>query len=184
MKKKTARTKKRVVRMKRPTKRTAPHPRNVYQALQRLLSLASQMRARSAALENSLQVLREQERGKAIRDLLSALRNTSEGSLIAAPPDWVGKHKPEAIARGLLEALMETFNIKPVHNIGDRIPCRHDHIPDTVELDRPIGDDTAECSTLEVTAIGWSYGGEVLLKPIARPVCQEPKPAVRAAGLG
>ena len=182
MKKKTARTKGRVARRKRPAKRTAPHPRNVYQALQRLLTLAGQIQARSAALESSLHMLREQERGKAIRDLLSALRNTSEGNLIAAPPDWVGKHKPDAIARGLLEALMETFPIKPVHNIGDRIPFRHDHIPDTVELDRPIGDYAGECTALEVAAVGWNYGGKVLLKPIARPVFQDTKPTVSAAG--
>ena len=109
MKKKTARMKRPVGRMKRSTKRTAPRPRNVYQALQRLLTLASQMQTRSAALESSLHMLREQERGKAIRDLLLALRNTSAGNLIAAPPDWVGENAPDVIVRGLLEALMETF---------------------------------------------------------------------------
>ena len=160
---------------------TAVYTRNVYQTLQRLLTLASQMQARSAALESSLHMLREQERGKAIRDLLSALRKTSAGNLIAAPPDWVGENAPDAIVKGLLEALMETFAIKPVHNIGDRILFRHDNIPDTVELDRSIGDYAEECTALEVVEVGWSCGGKVLLKPIARPVFQETKPTVSAA---
>jgi len=51
-----------------------------------------------------------------------------------------------------------------------------------VELDRPIGDYTQECTALEVAAVGWSFGGKVLLKPIARPVFQDPKPEIRAAG--
>ena len=50
------------------------------------LTLASQMQARWPHWESSLHMLREQERGKAIRDLLSALHNTSAGNLIAAPP--------------------------------------------------------------------------------------------------
>jgi hypothetical protein len=183
MKKKTARMKRPVARMKRSTKRAAPRPRNVYQALQRLLTLAGQMQARSAALESSLHMLREQERGKAIRDLLSALRNTSAGNLIAAPPDWVGENAPDVTGRDLLEALMETFAIKPVHNIGDRIPFRHDNMPDTVELDRPIGDYAEECTALVIAAVGWSYSGKVLLKPIARPVFPDTKPAVNAAGV-
>jgi hypothetical protein len=183
MKKKTARTKRRVASRKRSTKCAAPHPRNVYQALQRLLTLASQMQARSATLESSLHMLREQERGKAIKDLLSALRNTSAGNLIAAPPDWVGENAPDAIVKGLLEALMETFAIKPIHNIGDRIPLRHDNFPDIVELDRPIGDYAKECTALEVAAVGWSYGGKVLLKPIARPVFRDTKPVVSVAGV-
>ena len=182
MKKKTARMKRPVAHRKGPTKRVAPRPRNVYRALQRLLTLASQMQARSAALESSLHMLREQEREKTIRDLLSALRNASSGNLIAAPPDWVGENAPEAIVKGLLETLMGTFAIKPVHNIGDRIPFRHDNIPDTVELDRPIGDYAEECTALVVAAVGWSYGGRVLLKPIARPVFQDTKPAVNTAG--
>ena len=93
-----------------------------------------------------------------------------EGNLITAPPDWVGENAPDAIVKGLLEALMETFAIKPVHNIGDRILFRHDNIPDTVELDPPIGNYAEECTAFEVVAVGWSYGGKVLLKPIARPV--------------
>jgi hypothetical protein len=181
MKKNNARTERRVAGRKRPAKRTAPRPRNVYQALQRLVTLASQMQARSTALESSLHLLREQERGKAIRDLLSALRNTPAGNLIVAPPDWVGENAPDATGRGLLEALMETFAIKPVHNIGDRISVRHDSIPDTVELDRPIGDYAEERTALAVAAVGWSFGGNVLLYPIVRPVFQDTKPAVSAA---
>ena len=134
------------------------------------------MQARSAVLESELHMLREQERGKVIRDLLSALRDTSAGNLIAAPPDWTGENAPDPAARGLLEALMETFAIKPVHRIGECIAVRHDNIPDTVELDRPIGDE--ECTALEVTAVGWSCAGKILLKPIARPVLQSSNPAV------
>ena len=162
-------------RFKMRDSRAAPRPRNVYRALQRLLTLASQMQGRSAALESALHDLREQERGKVIRDLLSALRDSSAGNLIAAPPDWTGENAPDAPARGLVEALMETFGIKPVHNIGDRIPVGHGNIPDVVELDRPIGDE--ECTALEVSAVGWSYDGKVLLKPVARPVLRDGSPA-------
>ena len=160
------------MRRKRPVRRAVARPRNVFRALQRLLTLASQMQARSAGLESALRHLREQEREKVIRDLLSALRNSSAGNLIAAPPDWTGENAPDAAARGLLEALMEILAIKPVHNIGDCIPVRDDEIPDTVELDRPIGGYAEECTVLEVTAVGWSYGGKTLLKPIVRPVLQ------------
>jgi hypothetical protein len=184
MKKKTARTKKRVIRRKRRARPVTPRPRNVYQALQRVLTLANQMQGRSAALENSLQVLREQERFKVIRDLLTALRETSAGNLIGAPPDWTGENAPDATARALLEVLMETFAIKPMYNIGNCIPVRHDNIPDTVELDRPIGDYAEECTALEVTAVGWSYDGKVLLKPIARPVLQGRNPAWLGEQLG
>jgi len=55
-------------------------------------------------------------------------------------------------------------------------------MPDTVELDRPIGDYAEECTALAVAAVGWSHGGKVLLKPIVRPVFQDTKPAVSAAG--
>lgn len=183
MKKKPARAKRRVVRRKRPARQVPPRPRNVYQALQRLLTLANQMQARSAALKSALHRLREQERGKVIKDLLSALRNSSAGNLIGAPLDWSGGNAPDPTARGLLEALMETFAIKPVHHIGDHIPVRQDDIPDTVELDRAIGDYAEECAALEVTAVGWSCDGKVLLKPIARPVLQSSSPAVGLAGV-
>lgn len=62
-----------------------------------------------------------QSQNPALRDLLSALRNTSAGNLIAAAPNWVGENAPDVIAGGLLEASMETFAIKPIHNISDRI---------------------------------------------------------------
>jgi|WetSurMetagenome_2_1015567.scaffolds.fasta_scaffold499173_2 hypothetical protein len=173
MKRKVVRKKERfALRSKTPARRTARRPRNVYQALRKLISLTNQMQARAAELEHSLQVLREQERMKIMKDLLSALRDTPAGNLVAAPPDRAGENGPDATAQGMLEALMATSPIRPVHNIGDRMPVGRDHIPDTVDLDRPIGDYLGECRALEVTSVGWSYDGKVLLKPIARPVIE------------
>jgi hypothetical protein len=128
------------------------------------------MQVRAAAVESELYRLREQERVKVVKDLLSALRNTSAGNLIAALPDSTGANGPDATTRGLLEALMETFRIRPVHHLGDRVPISDGQIPQTIELDRPIGDVSDEVHALEVTAVGWSYDGKLLLPPIARPV--------------
>lgn len=161
-----------------PARRAKPRPRNVYQALQKLLNLANQMQARAAALENSLRVLRGEERCKIMKDLLSALRDSPAGNLIGAPPDWPGEIGLDATARGMLEALMEAFPIRPVGEIGDRLPVKHGEVSESVELDRPIGESAEECAAVEIVSVGWSCDGKVLLKPVARPVVERSCPAV------
>jgi hypothetical protein len=90
--------------------------------------------------------------------------------IIGAPSDWPGENGPDATARGMLEALMEAFPIRPVGDIGDRLPVKHGEVSEAVELDRPIGEYLAECAALEVVSVGWSCDGKVLVKPVARPV--------------
>jgi dienelactone hydrolase len=75
--------------------------------------------------------------------------------------------------------LVETFD--PAR-LRARQTCK-DNIPAMVELDRPIGDYAEECTALEIAAVGWSFGGKVLLKPIARPMFRDTKPVVSAAGV-
>jgi hypothetical protein len=121
-------------------------------------------------LESALQVLRERERSKAMKVLLSALRDTPAGNLIRVPPDWDGEDGPSADAKGMLQALMGAFPIEPVGRVGDRLAVRDGQISEAVELDRPVGECADECAAVEVVSVGWNYDGEVLLKPIARPV--------------
>jgi hypothetical protein len=130
------------------------------------------MQGRAAALDDALQSLREEERRRIMKDLLTALRNTPAGNLIAAPPDYPGEDGPDATARGMLEALMETFPLMPVGAIGDRVPVKHGDVSEAVELDRPIGEYARECAAVELVSVGWSCDGKVLLKPIARPVVE------------
>ena len=145
-------------------------PRDVYVAVRKLLNTAHQVQARAAELESTLQTLRERERSRAMKDLLSALRDTSAGNLIRVPPDWDGEDGPSADVKGMLEALMEAFPIKPVGRVGDRLAVRAGQISEAVELDRAVGECADECVAVEVVSVGWSYGGKVLLKPIARPL--------------
>jgi hypothetical protein len=82
----------------------------------------------------------------------------------------------------MLAALMEVFPIKPISEIGDRVVVKRGEIPDNVELDRPMGDCSEECNTLEIVSIGWSCDEKVLLKPVARPVVEPGCPARRQFG--
>ena len=61
-------------------------PREVQRAIRRLLDTTNHIQARAAALENALDALREQERSKAVKELLLALRNSADGDLLRYPP--------------------------------------------------------------------------------------------------
>jgi hypothetical protein len=152
----------RVVR--RPTR-----PRQVQLAIRRLLDTTNHIQARAAELENALDALREQERSKVVKELLLALRNSSAGDLlrfVPAVPGGVGNSTAQAIVGVLVEA----FSIAPIHNLGERIPVRDGEIPDSLELDRSIGDETEKCVAAEVVSVGWNYKNKMLLKPVVRPV--------------
>ncbi len=82
---------------KKPAKaRRVARPRAVQLAIRRLLDTTNHIQARAAELENALDALRELERGKAVKDLLLALRNSADGDLLrsnpAAPSDGGNIH--------------------------------------------------------------------------------------------
>ena len=58
----------------------------------------------------------------------------------------------------------------PILNIGERIAVRDGHIPETLELDRSIGDEVETCVEAEVLSVGWTYKNQALLKPVVRPL--------------
>ena len=164
--------KKKRVKARRVVRRAArrpARPRQVQRAIRRLLDTTNHIQARAAELENALDALREQERSKALKELLVALRKSPDGDLLqpdpAAPGD--GGTSP---AQAIVNALVEAFSIEPIHTIGARIPVKDGDIPDSLELDRSIGDETDTCVAAEVVSVGWSYKKEVLLKPFVRPV--------------
>jgi hypothetical protein len=138
--------------------------------LQKLLNTATHIQARAVELENALRELREQERCRAIKNVLSALRNSPAGDLVRVPPDWQGENGPDGSVRGMLEALMEAFPIKPVRRIGDKLVIENAEVPHGVDLDRPIGDCGDSWVGVEIISVGWTYNGKVLLKPIGRPL--------------
>lgn len=144
-------------------------PREVQLAIRRLLDTTNHIQARAAELENALDALREQERSKAVKELLLALRNSADGDLLRfdpAVPDDGGHSTVQAI----ITALTEAFSITPIHQIGEQMPVRDGEIPDNLELDRSIGDDPDECVAVEVVSVGWNCRNQVLLKPVVRPV--------------
>lgn len=71
---------------------------------------------------------------------------------------------------GIAEALVEAFEITAVHTVGATIPLSNRQIPDSVELDRPMGEEPDPCVALEVVSVGWRYRGRTLLKPVVRPI--------------
>jgi hypothetical protein len=171
MKKRNRSKRKPLKKKKRARARRVARPREVQVAIRRLLDTTNHIQARAAELENALDALREQERRKAVKELLLALRNSSDGDLLrfdrAAPGDG-----GNSTAQAIVTALGEAFSIAPIHKLGEKIPIRDGKIPDSLELDRSIGDETDKCVAAEVVSVGWSYKNKVLLKPVARPVFQ------------
>lgn len=154
---------------KRLAKGRVSRPREVYVALRKLLNAAQHVEARAAGLEDALRLLREQERARAIGELLLALRNSSAGDLVRSGPDSP-PGGDDAAMKGIAEALVEAFGITPVQTVGARIPLSKREIPDSVELDRPMGEEPDPCVALEVVSVGWSYRCRTLLKPLVRPI--------------
>jgi hypothetical protein len=156
-------------------------PRQVYLAIRKLLDTTNHIRARAAELENALEALREQERAKALKELLLALRNSPDGDLLRFKPAAPGDGENNT-ARAIIGALVEAFSIAPIRDLGERIAVRDGQIPDTLELDRSIGDDAETCVEAEVTSVGWSYSNQTLLKPVVRPVFAAKPPSAAAVG--
>jgi hypothetical protein len=156
--------KKRQARPRRPAR-----PRDVHLAIRKLLDTTNHIQARAAELENALEALREQERSKAVKELLLALRNSPDGDLLRFTPAAPG-NGGNSTAQAIIAALVEAFSIVPIRNIGEHIAVRDGHIPDTLELDRSIGDDPQNCIAAEVISVGWSYKNHTLLKPVVRPL--------------
>ena len=150
-------------------KPAAPPPDGVYVAIRKLLDTTNHLQARAAEVENALDELRELEQGRAVAKLLSALRHSPDGDLLrfnAAAPAEGESSQTKAIAAALVEA----FGIAPIHEIGERLPVKRGEIPDSLELDRAIGEEDGRCIAAEVVSTGWKRKEQVLLKPMVRPV--------------
>lgn len=148
---------------------SSPPPQEVYLAIRKLLDTTNHIQARAAELENALGVLREQERAKAVRDLLLALRHSQDGDLLRFDPATSADGEASQ-AKAIAGAMVEAFAIEPVHRIGERIPIRQGEIPDSLELDRSIGQEEGKCVAAEVISVGWKLKQQTLLKPMVRPV--------------
>jgi hypothetical protein len=142
--------------------------REVYLAIRKLLDTTNHIQARAAELEGALDILREQERGRAVKDLFQALRNSPDGDLLRFNP--AAEDGGASQARAMVAALVEAFAIEPIHEIGERIMVRRGEIPDSLELDRSIGEETGKCVAVEVVSAGWKHNDQTLLKPVVRPV--------------
>lgn len=140
----------------------------VYVAIRKLLDTTHHIQARAAELEGALDILREQERGKAVKDLFLALRNSPEGDLLRFNPAAGDGESSQTGA--IIAALVEAFGIEPIHESGERIAVRHGEIPDSLELDRSIGEETGKCIGAEVVSSGWKLGDQILLRPVVRPL--------------
>ena len=169
MKKRNRPKRKPLKKKKRARARRVARPRAVHLAIRRLLDTTNHIQARAAELENALDTLREQERSKAVKDVLLALRNSSDGDLLRFDPAAPGDGG-NSTAQAIVTALGEAFSIAPIHKLGEKIPVRDGKIPDSLELDRSIGDETEKCVAVEIVSVGWSYKNQVLLKPVVRPV--------------
>ena len=75
--------------------RRPARPREVYLAIRKLLDTTNHIRARAAELENALEALRDQERSKAVSELLLALRNSPEGDLLRSQPCRAGRRRKQ-----------------------------------------------------------------------------------------
>jgi hypothetical protein len=144
-------------------------PGEVPLAIRKLLDTTNHIQARATELENALDALHEHERCRAVKDLLLALRNSPDG-------DWL-RFNPTAVESGdanpvkaVLEALIEAFSIEPLNELGERILVRNGEIPDSVELDRSIAEETGECIAAEVVSVGWKIKEQILLRPVVRPL--------------
>ena len=161
--------------------RRPARPREVYVAIRKLLDTTNHIRARAAELETALEALREQERSKALKALLLALRNSPDGDLLRVNPVAQGDGG-NSTAQAITGALVEAFSIVPIRSIGERITVRDGHIPETLELDRSIGDEVETCVEAEVVSVGWSYKNSTLLKPVVRPLFAAKPPSGAAEG--
>jgi hypothetical protein len=155
----------------------------VYLAIRKLLDTTNHIRARAAELENALEALREQERSTALKALLLALRNSPDGDLLRVNPVAPGDGENNT-AQAITSALAEAFSIVPIRKIGERIAVLDGHIPDTLELDRPIGDEVETCAEAEVVSVGWNYKNHALLKPVVRPLFAAKPPSATAEAKG
>jgi hypothetical protein len=162
-------------KLKLPQKKQPPKvkeitpPQEVHIAIRKLLDTTNHIQARAAELEGALDILREQERGKAVRDLFLALRNSPDGDLLRFHPVAAATGESSQ-ARAIVAALAEAFGIESIREIGERIAVRHGEVPDSLELDRSIGEETGKCIGAEVVSVGWKLGEHTLLKPVVRPL--------------
>jgi hypothetical protein len=175
MKKRNRSKRKPVKTKKRARARRVARPREVYLAIRKLLDTTNHIQARAAELENALDALREQERSKAVKELLLALRNSPDGDLLRFDPAASGDGG-NSTAQAIVSALIEAFSIAPIHKIGEQIPVKDGELPDRLELDRSIGDETEKCVAAEIVSVGWGYKNQVLLKPVVRPVFSASQP--------
>ncbi len=141
-------------------------PAEIPLAIQKLLDTANHIQARAAELENAMDAWHEHERSRAVKDLLTALRNSPDGDLLRYDPEAADAGSLQAV----LTALTEAFSIEPVYEQGERIPVRPDEIPDSLELDRSMDQETGECMEVEVVSAGWKLKEQVLIKPVVRPL--------------
>jgi hypothetical protein len=161
--------------------RQPARPREVYVAIRKLLDTTNHIRARAAELETALEALREQERSKAVKELLLALRNSPDGDLLRINPAALGDGG-NSTAQAIISALVEAFSIAPIRTIGERIAVRDGHIPETLELDRSIGEEVETCVEAEVLSVGWSHKNQALLKPVVRPLFAAQPPSSAPEG--
>jgi hypothetical protein len=138
-------------------------------AIRKLLDTTNHIQARATELENALDALHENERCRAVKDLLLALRKSPDGDLLRFDPKAVESGDSSPV-KAVLEALTEAFSIEPVNELGERIPVRDGEIPDSLELDRSIGEETGECIAAEVVSVGWKIKEQIILKPVVRPL--------------
>lgn len=146
-----------------------PHPGEVYLTIRKLLDTTNHIQARAAELENALDALHEQERCRAVKELLLALRNSPDGDLLRFDPSETEMAEASP-ARSVVEALTEAFSIEPVYELGERIAVRHGEIPDSLELDRSIGEENGKCIAAEVVSVGWKLKDQIIVKPVVRPL--------------
>jgi hypothetical protein len=144
-------------------------PGEVPLAIRKLLDTTNHIQARATELENALDALHEHERCRAVKDLLLALRNSPDGDLLRFDPTAVESGDSSPL-KAVLEALTEAFSIEPVNELGERIPVRNGEIPDSLELDRSIGEETGECIAAEVVSVGWKIKEQIIVKPVVRPL--------------
>ena len=166
---------------RRARRRPTARPRRVYLAIRRLLDATNHIRARAAELENALEALREEERARAIAELLQALRNSPDGDLLRSDPIAPGE-SGTPLSHPIVGALVEAFSIRPIRTVGERMAIHNGKIPDTSELDRPIGDEQEKCIAADVVSVGWSYKHHLLLKPVVRPVLPASSPVCSPEG--
>jgi hypothetical protein len=155
--------------VKPAAKAASLRPVEIPLAIQKLLDTTNHIQARAAELENAIDAWHEHERSRAVKDLLTALRNSPDGDLLRFDPE-AAESADAGPLRAVLTALTEAFSIEPVYEQGERIPVRQDEIPDSLELDRSIDQETGECIEVEVVSAGWKIKEQVLIKPVVRPL--------------